>query len=207
MSKFLSIHNHSRQGSLRDGLSDIHELVKISKERDMAFAITEHGSVGSWVQYNIACKKHGVKPVFGNEIYINRKRDRMFEVRAQLKRLKEMNKNSLSKEEKANLTHEVRQLSLEFDEIKKPRHLVVIAKNQHGLHNLLELSNVAYLKGFYNKPTNCYEEIFDLPKDKNGDRGIIVTSACLASDSSQYILAGKNGDAEDWAQLMREELR
>ncbi|MFH1605102.1 MAG: PHP domain-containing protein, partial [Pseudomonadota bacterium] len=35
---------------------------------------------------------------------------------------------------------------------KSSYHLIVLAKNEEGYHNLLELSSRAYLEGFYYKP-------------------------------------------------------
>jgi DNA polymerase-3 subunit alpha len=49
-------------------------LARNAAEKGMkALAITEHGNVYSWVHFAKACKKHGVKPIFGLEAYVARK--------------------------------------------------------------------------------------------------------------------------------------
>jgi len=202
---YLQIHSHTRRGSLRDCIASVEDMCKISAQNNMSWTCTDHGSVGALLEnYNLA-KKHGTKFVPGVELYVNGKRDRMFVVRERLAALKkEGKKTQISKEENENRLKEIRQLSYEFEELKKPRHLLVVAKNEFGFYNLLQLVNEGYLKGFYNKPTNTYKELFDLPK-KNGDRGLIVTSSCIASDSSQFILNNKKDNASDWLEMMKEE--
>jgi len=158
----------------------------------MVSTVTDHGNISSWVEYYNACKKAGIKPIFGNEIYIHKHRERLFEIR------KELEDKNIDPEKK-------RRLTIEKEEKSKYNHIVVVAKNSFGFHNLIELSNEAYLNGFYRFPLSSYKSLFELPKDKNGDRGLIVSSACLASPLSQYILKEQMQEAKDWILMMKEE--
>lgn len=198
---FLSTHVHST-GSLRDGISKIEDLCKISAKNNMTFSLTEHGSLASLVDYYKNAKKHGIKYVPGNEIYMNKNRQRMFYVKDKIKELKAKKSN---KEEKQRVEAELKALSYEFEEIRRYTHLLVIAKNDFGLKNLFRLNNMAYLNGFYNKPVNNHEELLNLPRDNNGDRGLIITTACISSESSRYLLSGQESAALDYCKMMKEE--
>ena len=67
---YASIHNHSAAGSLLDGLCRISELPKAAKELGMtACAITDHGTMFGVVDFYKACKKEGIHPVIGCEVY------------------------------------------------------------------------------------------------------------------------------------------
>ena len=207
MSKpFLQLHTHSRNGSLRDCVASIEDMVDICSKNNMSFTLTDHGTMGGVMEYYRQAKKAGVKFFPGNEIYVNGNRDRMFFVRDELKKIKPLATKAKGAE-KAELTKQVHKLSLEFEDIKKSRHLLIFARNEFGFHNLIELSNIAYTKGFYGKPTNTYQEIFDLPTDRDGSRGLIITTACLGSESSQYIINDNDDKAFDWIGLMREEIK
>jgi len=193
MSKYVAWHVHTI-GSTRDGLLKVSDLVNKCKENNMVSTVTDHGSISSWIEYYNACKKAGIKPVFGNEIYIHPHRERLFEIR------KELENKNIDPDKK-------RRLTIEKEEKARYNHIVVVAKNKHGFHNLIELSNEAYLNGFYRFPLSSYNTLFNLPKDKNGDRGLLVSSACLASPLSQYILKGKLDEAKDWIKMMKEEFQ
>ena len=189
MSKYISWHNHTIN-STRDGLSKIKDLVNKSKENDIAFTVTDHGTIAGWIEIYNECKKAGIKPILGNEIYIHSNRKRLFEIRDLL----------LDKELDADTK---RELEIEKEEIGKYNHLVVVTKNQFGLSNLIELSNKAYTEGYYRFPINSYEDLIDLPK-QNDSRGLLISSACLGSPLSQFIIKEKYEDAENWIKFMQE---
>lgn len=69
MKNFVHLHNHTEY-SLLDGLAKIDGLVSYAKELGMpALAITDHGSMFGEIKFYNACKKQGVKPVLGCEVY------------------------------------------------------------------------------------------------------------------------------------------
>ena len=55
-----------------DGLNSPAELVKAAKDAGQtALAITDHGTLSSHRDMQIACKEHGIKPILGVEAYIS----------------------------------------------------------------------------------------------------------------------------------------
>jgi DNA polymerase-3 subunit alpha len=69
-SKFIHLHTHSHY-SLLDGLSKIPDMVKKCKENGMnALAITDHGNMYGAIELYKECKRAGIKPIIGVEVYI-----------------------------------------------------------------------------------------------------------------------------------------
>ncbi len=69
-------------------------------------------------------------------------------------------------------------------------HLVVLAKNEKGYHNLIKLVSRAWIDGFYMRPRT---DIKDL---EQFHEGLIVSSACLGGEIPKKILAGQFDEAE-----------
>lgn len=70
MPDFVHLHVHSEY-SLLDGAARISELPKRAKELGQkALAITDHGVMYGVVDFYTACKKEGVKPIIGCEMYV-----------------------------------------------------------------------------------------------------------------------------------------
>ena len=68
---FTHLHVHSYY-SLMDGLNSPAELVKAAKDAGQtAIAITDHGTLSSHREMQIACKDQGIKPILGVEAYIS----------------------------------------------------------------------------------------------------------------------------------------
>ena len=66
---FTHLHVHSEY-SLTDGLSNIKELVSKVKSLGMtACALTDHGTAAGLVSFYDECKKQGIKPILGCEVY------------------------------------------------------------------------------------------------------------------------------------------
>lgn len=181
---FMRHHIHSVM-SVRDAMLKIKDIVDDAEKHGEAFALTDHGSIAGWVEmYNI-CKKKGIKPVFGIEAYINRNRVRLFQVLEEIEKEKDP---ELKKK-----------LNAERELIKAYEHIVLLAKNQVGFHNIIELANIGFIDGFYGRPMITYDELFKL-KD-----GIIVTSACLSGTVNRYLIRGDERAAEQYLKLMKEE--
>ncbi len=64
-------------------------------------------------------------------------------------------------------------------------HLLLLAKNNEGYQNLIKLTSIAHLEGFYYKPRIDWELL------QQYHEGIIACSACLGGEISQLILAEK----------------
>jgi DNA polymerase III subunit alpha len=70
MSRFVHLHVHTHY-SLLDGLSQIGPLVSKVKAHGMdACAITDHGAMYGAIEFYLACRKKGVKPLIGMEAYV-----------------------------------------------------------------------------------------------------------------------------------------
>ena len=64
------MHVHSHY-SLLDGLSKIPDLVKLAKQQgSTALALTDHGAMYGTIEFYTECKKQGLKPIIGCEVYV-----------------------------------------------------------------------------------------------------------------------------------------
>ena len=67
--KFVHLHVHTEY-SLLDGANRIKDLVKRVKELGMdSIAITDHGVMYGAIEFYKECKKNGIKPIIGCEVY------------------------------------------------------------------------------------------------------------------------------------------
>jgi DNA polymerase-3 subunit alpha len=79
----------------------------------------------------------------------------------------------------------------EVDDLGSPYyHLVLLALNNKGLHNLYKLSSYGYTQGMYRKPR------IDDALLAEYSEGICATTSCLGSRASQLILNGNTKAAE-----------
>ena len=70
MKPFVHLHNHTAY-SLLDGASKLDEMIQRAKDLNQpAIAITDHGVMYGVVDFYKACKKAGVKPIIGCEVYV-----------------------------------------------------------------------------------------------------------------------------------------
>jgi DNA polymerase III subunit alpha len=70
MKEFVHLHVHTEY-SLLDGAARVNDLVKTAKELGMpAVAMTDHGVMYGAIEFYKACKKEGIKPIIGCEIYV-----------------------------------------------------------------------------------------------------------------------------------------
>jgi len=144
---FTHLHVHSEY-SLLDGLCRISQLIAKAKEFGMnSLAITDHGSMHGVIDFYVAAKEAGIKPIIGCEVYVA-----------------ETNRQSRSASD------------------KNPYHLTLLAKNQQGYHNLIQLTTKAHLEGFYYKP-RIDKELLVKHRD-----GLIVLSGCAHGELPRLIL-------------------
>lgn len=67
---FTHLHLHTEY-SLLDGACRLSRLAKVAKEKGMtALAITDHGVMYGAVDFYKECKKQGIKPIIGCEVYV-----------------------------------------------------------------------------------------------------------------------------------------
>ncbi|MFL5563060.1 MAG: DNA polymerase III subunit alpha [Gemmatimonadaceae bacterium] len=72
-------------------------------------------------------------------------------------------------------------------------HLVLLAQNAIGYRNLVKLSSLGYTEGFYVKPRVDRELLAKYSE------GIVVTSACLAGEVAQHLMANEFDKAREAA--------
>ncbi|MDR0763020.1 MAG: DNA polymerase III subunit alpha, partial [Bacteroidales bacterium] len=65
-------------------------------------------------------------------------------------------------------------------------HLIVLAKNEIGYHNLVRLCSLGSLEGFYYRPRIDHDVL------EKYHEGLIVASACIAGEIPQLILSGQD---------------
>ena len=69
MKDFVHLHLHTEY-SLLDGACRIKDVAKRAKELGMhSLAVTDHGSMYGVIEFYKACKKEGIKPILGCEVY------------------------------------------------------------------------------------------------------------------------------------------
>ncbi len=77
-------------------------------------------------------------------------------------------------------------------------HLVLLAENDIGYHNLMKIVSKGFVEGFYYKPRVDYEVL------KEYSQGIIALSACLAGEVQRFLARGMYNDACDAAKRYEE---
>ena len=77
-------------------------------------------------------------------------------------------------------------------------HLILLAKNDEGYHNLVKLSSASFIDGFYDKPR------IDMDILAKHSKGLICLSACIAGKIPQLILDNKFQEAKDYAIKLRD---
>lgn len=67
---FINLHVHSALGSLLDSILTTEQIVKYAADNGQShIALTDHGTMHGFVEQVKLCKKYGVKPIVGCEIY------------------------------------------------------------------------------------------------------------------------------------------
>ncbi|MBA7474082.1 DNA polymerase III subunit alpha [subsurface metagenome] len=155
---FTHLHIHTEY-SLLDGMCRIPQLVSRAKELGMdSLAITDHGVMYGAIEFYLAAKEAGIKPIIGCEVYV-----------AQDSRF------SRNASDRNNY------------------HLILLAKNQTGYRNLIQLTTKAHLESFYYKPRVDKELLQEY------HQGLIALSACIAGEVPRLILGGRLQEAKQTA--------
>ncbi|MBR5948614.1 MAG: DNA polymerase III subunit alpha [Clostridia bacterium] len=77
--------------------------------------------------------------------------------------------------------------------MRENAHLILLCKNETGYRNLIKLSSIAYVDGFYYRPRIDYDLL-----EKHSE-GLICLSACLAGDIPSYLLLNQYDEARELA--------
>ena len=168
METYTHLHVHTEY-SLLDGTAKITELIAKAKDMGMtSLAITDHGAMHGVIDFYKAAHKQGIKPILGCEVYVATGNS-------------EDARHDKTKSEGYAYTH-----------------LVLLAENNEGYHNLIKLVSLGYTEGFYYKPR------VDIELLRKYNKGIIALSACLAGSIPRAIIQGNTKKAKEEALLYDE---
>ena len=202
MQDFVHLHVHT-QYSILDGQASIPRLVDKAIANGMrGIAITDHGNM------------FGIKEFFN---YVNKKNSG---TNGEIKDLKKklvalQNGEGECEDREAEIAHCKAQLEEAKQKLFKPiigcemyvarkrltnkngkedqsgYHLIVLAKNEKGYHNLIKLVSKAWTDGFYSRPRTDRAEL------EKYHEGLIVASACLGGEVPKKITQGRFDEAEE----------
>ncbi len=68
-------------------------------------------------------------------------------------------------------------------------HLILLAKNQEGYQNLIKLSSISYMEGFYRKPRIDYDILAE------HSSGLVCLTACLAGEVNRKLYTQQDAEA------------
>ncbi len=200
---FTHLHVHS-QYSVLDGQASIDALVDKAMADGMpGMALTDHGNMFGIKEYfNYAAKKNGktkgaIKEAekalaeaenAGDEALAAEKRDEIEKLRKKIFKPifgceVYVAKNSLLDR---------------ADKADKGRHLILLAKNSTGYHNLVKIVSRAWTEGFYFHPRTDKEDI------RAHSEGVICCSACLGGEIPRLITNDEIAEAEKQVQWYKE---
>ena len=171
MSRFVHLHVHSDY-SLLDGAASIDALVDKAVACGMShLALTDHGAMFGAVAFHDACRARGVTPLVGSECYLSR--------------------GSRHDRGAGHGSHEGERASRSF-------HMGLLARNETGYRNLMQLSTIGYTEGFYYRP-RVDEEVLARHAD-----GLIGFSGCLSAKIPALIRDERIAEATDLAVSYRD---
>ena len=160
---FVHLHVHSEY-SILDGASRVPDLVAAAAaDGQPALGITDHGNMYGVLDFYRQCRDGGIKPIIGTEAYMAH--ESRFERPRRRGRL----------DDSGGDTDKGRKLYY---------HLTLLAENNTGYRNLIQVVSRAFLEGYYYKP-RCDWEILSDHAD-----GLIATSGCLGGQVPQALLRG-----------------
>ena len=160
---FTHLHVHTEY-SMLDGAARLGELVKKAVDDGQpALGITDHGNMYGVIEFYQECKKQGIKPIIGIEAYMAH--DHRTE---RIPRRGKMDDNG----------------GTDDGGRKQYYHLTLLAENNTGYHNLIQLSSKAFLEGYHYKPRMDWELL------QEHSSGLIASTGCLGGHVLQHLLRG-----------------
>ena len=201
MSQFVHLHVHS-QYSILDGQASIQRLVdKAMADGQPGIAITDHGDMFGIKEFYNYVKK--VKGKYKDKAAECEKRlaalrdgteqaaDPEAEIAACEQQMDDLRRKMAFK---PILGCEVYVVKNRFEKDKDEKagdHLILLAKNLKGYHNLIKIVSKAWTEGFYMRPRTDRTEI------EKYHEGLICCSACLAGEVPRAITADDMERAEE----------
>ena len=174
---FSHLHVHT-EFSMLDGASRVGELAAAAaRDGQPALAMTDHGNMYGALDFYRECNDVGIKPIIGTEAYMAH--DHRSE---RPKRRGRLDDSGGDTDSGAKLYY----------------HLTLLAENQTGYRNLIQLSSRAYLEGYYYKPRIDWELL------STHNEGLIATTGCLGGHVLQELLNGNEQAARRKAGMLQD---
>ncbi|MBQ6964966.1 MAG: DNA polymerase III subunit alpha [Bacteroidaceae bacterium] len=165
MEDFVHLHVHT-QYSILDGQAAIPKLVdKAIKNGMRGMAVTDHGNMFGIKEFFNYCNKVNKEKPEGEKF----KPIFGCEVYCARRDLHSKENNAID---------------------KSGWHLILLAKNEVGYHNLVKIVSEAWVDGYYHRPRTDHKSI------ERHHEGIIASSACLAGEIPRYVSHGQIEEAE-----------
>ena len=204
MHPFIHLHVHT-QYSILDGQASIPALVEKAMHNGMkGMAITDHGNMFGIKEYfNLVNKKNGgvkgeIKDLKKRLSKIESGEEAVENREEEIARCKQAIADAEAKLFKPIFGCEMyvarNGMNSKRAGIKEDQsgyHLVVLAKNLKGYHNLIKLVSKAWTEGYYYRPRTDKAEL------EKYHEGLIVCSACLGGEIPQKIMKGDLAGAEE----------
>ena len=174
---FAHLHVHT-EFSMLDGAARIGELVDAAAaDGQTALGITDHGNMYGILDFYRACRDRGVKPILGTEAYMAH--DTRFERPSRRGRV----------DDSGGETDGGRKLMY---------HLTLLAENDVGYRNLIQVASRAFMEGYYYKPRVDWDVLAE------HSEGLIATTGCLGGHVLQALLRDDFDDARTKAARLQE---
>jgi DNA polymerase III subunit alpha len=147
-----------------DGAARIGEVVGAAvADGQPAIGITDHGNMYGILDFYKECRKQGIKPILGTEAYMAHD----------------------SRHERPARRGRVDDSGGDADGGKKLYyHLTLLAEDNAGYKNLIQLASRAFMEGYYYKPRVDWDTL----SDHAG--GLIATTGCLGGHVLQSLMQG-----------------
>ena len=158
---FVHLHQHTEY-SMLDGAARIGDVVAAAEaDGQPAMGITDHGNMYGILPFYKECTERGVKPIIGTEAYMAHD----------------------ARTERPSRRGKVDDSGGEVDGGKKLYyHLTLLAEDNVGYKNLIQLASRAYLEGYYYKPRVDWELL------ESHSQGVIATTGCLGGQVLQALM-------------------
>jgi len=198
---FVHLHFHTSYSFL-DGYNPVKKAVSRLKELGFSScAITDHGTLAGCWEFQEECLKQRIKPLLGNELYFTLDTSEL--TKPLDKRREEAIQRAVVSgalpEEHSKMTKKAITEAIEpYKYDTKDYHILFIAKDQNGWHNLIKLSSEASRIGTFNGRPHVD---FDLIEKYH--EGLICTTACIASYPSYQIQQNNYKQANWYLDKMR----
>lgn len=177
MDPFTHLHVHT-EFSMLDGAARLDELVaRAVADGQPAIGITDHGNMYGTLEFYKECRKQGIKPIIGTEAYMAH--DHRSERPARRGRIDDSGGDTEGGK-------------------KLYYHLTLLAENEIGYRNLIQLSSLAFMEGYYYKPRMDWELL------ERYHEGLIATTGCLGGHVLQALLNGDEKGALEKAGRLQE---